>query len=63
MTLTLTEAIKSGRLGEFAAQEKKRGVGKANAKEFDALVGAAVKQPQSKGRTSRSPSRGGSRGK
>ena len=54
--LALAEAIKTGRLAEFIAQEEASGrVGNRNA--FEATIRAAVKQPQSEDRTSRSPSR------
>ena len=64
--LTLTEAIKTGRLKEFAEQEEKRGVGPLSNKKFDAAVKEVATTPKPKrsvGRTLRSPSRGGSRGK
>ena len=62
--LTLSDAIKSGRLAEFAAQEEKRGVGPANKRKFNAAIKKLTTTPlQSKGRTSRSASRGGSSGK
>jgi hypothetical protein len=66
MSLTLSEAIKTGRLAEFAQQEEKRGVGPINDKKFDAAlkdVVAKPKQTRSKDRTSRSASRDGSHGK
>ena len=40
-----------------------RGVGPANKADVEASIAALAKQPQSAGRTSRSSSRGGSRGK
>lgn len=61
--LSLAKAIKAGRLREFIAQEEARGVGPANRKAFDAAIEKAVKLRRSKGRTSRSSSRGGSSGK
>jgi hypothetical protein len=62
--LTLSEAIKSGRLQEFIAQEEARGVGPIDRAEFDALLIATLaKAPQSKDRTSRSSSGDGSSGR
>jgi hypothetical protein len=61
--LTLLEAVKTGRLQDFIAQEEARGVGSIDRAEFDRLLGKAVKAPQSKDQTSRSPSRDGSTGK
>jgi hypothetical protein len=62
--LTLSEALRTGRLAEFAAQEESRGIGAADRKKLDALIKKMATTPlQSKGRTSRSASPGGSRGK
>jgi hypothetical protein len=61
--LTLAEAIKTGRLAEFAKQEEKRGVGPADTVALERNIAKAVKAPRSKRRTSRSPSGDGSRGK
>lgn len=62
--LTLAEALKSNRIQEFVAQEEKRGVGPADRRKLDALIKKTATTPrQSKGRTSRSTSRGGSSGK
>lgn len=59
--LTLSEAIKAGRLNEFIAQEEARGVGPANQKEVQAaLLLLATTPTQSGDQTSRSPSRDGS---
>lgn len=58
--LTLSAAIKAGRLQEFIAQEEGRGIGPVDRAKFDALLAMSVKEPQSKGRTSRSSSAGGS---
>jgi hypothetical protein len=59
--ITLTQAIKDGRLREFIAQEEARGVGPADSKEVaDAIHHLATTPLKSKGRTSRSPSHGGS---
>jgi hypothetical protein len=61
--LTLSEAVKTGRLQEFIVQEEARGVGPIDRGAFGSLLGKAVKAPQSKDQTSRSPSRDGSTGK
>ena len=61
--LTLSEAIKTGRLQDFIAQEEARGVGSIDRAEFDRLLGKAVKAPQSKDQTLHSPLPGGSNGK
>lgn len=61
--LTLAEAVKVGRLSDFAAQEEARGVGPIDRAAFDALAAALIKAPQSEDQTSRSPSRDGSTGK
>ena len=60
--LSLSEAIRTGRLKEFVAQEEAR-VGPIERAEFDAAVAALIKAPQSEGRTSRSSSGDGSTGK
>jgi hypothetical protein len=54
--LTLSRAIKDGRLAEFIAQEQQRGVGPADRKELDAAIERLAKQPRSAGQTSRSSS-------
>ena len=60
--LTLSEALASGRLDEFAAQAEADGVGPADRAQFEALVGTLT-APQPEGQTSRSPVRGSKRGK
>ncbi len=60
--LTLAEAIRTKRLAEFIAEQEANGIREADPAAFDRLIEAAVKPPQSKGQTSRSPSRGGSTG-
>lgn len=60
--LSLTKAIKTGRIQEFIAQEEARGVGPINKDELDALIEEAVKSKRSEDRTSRSHGRGGSSG-
>lgn len=61
--LKLSDAIKEGKLKEFAAQEESRGVEPLSGDQFDKALKLIIKPPQSAGRTSRSPSRGGSGGK
>jgi hypothetical protein len=61
--ISLAEAVKTGRLDEFVAQEEARGVGPIERGAFGILLGKAVKAPQSEDQTSRSPSRDGSTGK
>ncbi len=61
--LTLAEALKSGRLQEFIAQEEARGVTPADANEYERALATVIKAPRSEDQTSRSPSRGGSSGK
>jgi len=63
MTLSLAEAIKSGRLSDFIAQEDARGVGPIDPAEFDAALAAHVTLPQSGDRTSHSACDDGSTGK
>jgi len=58
--LSLREAIKSGKLQDFATQEEARGIGPIDRAELDAAVAAMLKAPRSKDQTSRSPSRDGS---
>jgi hypothetical protein len=62
--LTLTKALETGQLREFIAQEEARGIGPASRKKLDATIKRLATTPlKSKGRTSRSTSHGGSRGK
>jgi hypothetical protein len=62
--LTLSEALRTKRIEEFIAQEEKRGVGPASKRKLDAAIKKLATTPtQSKDRTSRSTSPGGSRGK
>lgn len=61
--MTLAEALSSGRLDEFIAQEEARGVGPADKAGLDRALAALIKQPQSEDRTSRSASPDGSTGK
>lgn len=61
-TLSLSRAIREGRLGDFIAQAEAAGVGPANENEVDAALARLIKQPRSEDRTSRSPSDDGSSG-
>jgi hypothetical protein len=62
--LTLTEALKTGQLREFIAQEEARGIGPANRKQVDKAIKRLATTPlKPKDRTSRSSSGGGSNGK
>ena len=61
--LSLTEAIKIGKVSEFIQQEQERGVGPISETEFNDTASLVVKTPQSDDQTSRSPRRDGSRGK
>lgn len=60
--LTLKKAIETSRLEDFIRQEEARGVGPANEREVMDAIAATIKPRRSVGRTSRSPSRGGSTG-
>jgi hypothetical protein len=62
--LTLSDALRDGRIDEFVRQEERRGVGPVAKRKLDAAIKKLATTPmQSKDRTSRSTSRGGSRGK
>ena len=61
--LTLTEAIESGRLQEFIAQEERRGVAPISEAEFDETASQVIKTPPQSDQTSDLPRRDGSRGK
>jgi hypothetical protein len=61
--LSLSKALKHGRLQEFVAQEEARGIGPADRRSLDALVAEAAKERQAEGPASRSPSGDGSTGK
>lgn len=63
ITLTLAEALRTDRLADFIAQAEAEGVAAADEEAFERLLGHVVKVPQPAGQTSRSPARGGSRGK
>jgi hypothetical protein len=62
--LTLSEALKTGKIAEFVKQEEARGIGPVSRKKLDAAIKQlATTPPKSKDRTSRSTSGGGSNGK
>ena len=58
--LSLAEAIKTGRVADFIAQEEDSGVGPIDRSAFDTLTAAPVKAPQSTDQTSHSASDDGS---
>jgi len=58
--LTLSEAMKTGQLQEFIAQEEARGVGPIDRGDLDRALSKIIKAPQSKDQTSHSASRSGS---
>lgn len=61
--LTLSEALKAGRLQDFIGQEEARGIGPIGRAELEAAIAALIKAPQSENQTSRSSFGGGSTGK
>lgn len=61
--LSLSAALKSGKLQEFIVQEEARGAGPAELAKLDAALVEVIRSPQSGDRTSRSASRDGSTGK
>lgn len=60
--LTLSQALKEGRLPDFVAQAEAQGIGPADRSQFDALVGR-VTAPQPEDQTSHSRGGGSKRGK
>lgn len=59
--LTLVEALRTDKLADFIKQEEARGMGPVDRAELDdAIKKLATTPTQSAGRTSRSPSDGGS---
>ena len=58
--LTLAEAMKTGQLQEFIAQEEARGIGSIERSELDRALAKLIKAPRSEDQTSHSPSRDGS---
>lgn len=61
--LSLKHALTQGRLEDFITQAEAEGVGPVDRASLDHALTRVIKQPQSEGQTSRSPSRGGSSGK
>jgi hypothetical protein len=61
--LSLSRALKDGRLHKFVAQEEARGVGPIDRAEFDETAAKLIRTEQSDDQTSGSPRRDGSRGK
>jgi hypothetical protein len=61
--LTLSSAVKSGRLQEFIDQEEARGIGSIERLALDRTLAAMLKAPRSKDQTSRSPLHDSSTGK
>ncbi len=62
--LTLTEALRTGRISEFVRQEERRGIGPADRKKLDATIKKLATTPvKAAGQTSRSASRDGSNGR
>lgn len=61
--LSLKNALKLGKIDKFVSQAEARGTAPVDRDAFDRAIAKTVKPQQSKGRTSRSPSRNGSRGK
>lgn len=60
--ISLSDAIKNGRLSDFVDQAEADGVGPADRAQFDALVGTLT-APQPEDQTSRSRGGGSKRGK
>jgi hypothetical protein len=60
--MTLAEAVKTGRLQEFIAEQEAAAIGPIDRSKFDALSTALIKAPPPKDRTSRSASGGNSSG-
>jgi hypothetical protein len=61
--ISLAEAVRSGRLEDFIAQEEARGVGVADRETYDRALAAIIKAPRSEDQTSHSSSSDGSTGK
>jgi hypothetical protein len=62
-SLSLSAAVREGRLPEFINQEEARGIGSIERAELDRTLAKLIKVPQSKDQTSRSPLPDGSIGK
>jgi hypothetical protein len=61
--LTLSKALKTGRVGDFIRQQEEAGIGPIDKGAFNAVAETIIKAPRSKDQTSRSSSGGGSTGK
>lgn len=61
--ITLANAMKSGRLQDFIAQEEARGIGPIGRAELNLAIAALIKAPQSEDQTSHCPSGDNSTGK
>lgn len=61
--ISLSEAIRDGRLDDFIAQEEARGIGPVDRNALDRAIAKLAKARRSGDRTSRSSFRDGSRGK
>jgi hypothetical protein len=61
--LTLSSALKSGRLEDFIRQQEAAGVGPATESHVLEAIAKVAKSGKSAGRTSRLPSAGGSTGR
>lgn len=63
LSITLSEALQSGRLQEFIAQEEARGIGPADTRDLDSTLSRLITAGKSEDQTSRSASGDGSIGK
>lgn len=54
--LTLSKALKTGKLAQFVEQEEARGIGPASRRKLEKAIKALATQPPEEGRTSRSSS-------
>lgn len=63
MALSLSEALRTGRLNEFAEQAEASGVQPIDSAELDDLLSALIKAPQPVDQTSHSRAGDGSPGK
>ena len=61
--LSLSDALRSGRMSEFIAQEEASGIGPVSEADFDALAAKVIRTSQSADQTSHSLPADGSRGK
>jgi hypothetical protein len=61
--VTLSAAIAGGDLEPFIRQAEADGLGEVDEAFFGAIVGCVIKAPRPSDQTSRSPARGGLRGK